>query len=248
MARRIHDRAMLGIVVIVLLIASVTAGALLGLFGHEAQTIASDALAKANAAVHERIASFETLGKAATILITLLSGAYAIYQKYYFAEFNMHKRLQEFQQSVDAQLKESNKHIDRAVLRPSPARKFESPIFTDDTLTPLLKKMKKGSRPKADESLEATLLKLEQQLALWDGQKREYVQSKAQACLLKGAIAAARAAKTDGNEARKANVEALEYFQEAFDLSNKKDPEAIEYVGHQLDRLDDHNAALDSVQ
>jgi tetratricopeptide (TPR) repeat protein len=239
---------MLGIVVIVLLIVVVTAAALMGLLGSDAETTASGAIAKANAATQERLASFETLGKVAGLVITLLSGAYAIYQKYYFAEFNMHLRLREFQQRFDARLKDSNKHIGKAVLRPSPVREFESAIFTDDTLNPVLKRMKWGKRPTADESLEATLKELDEQLSLWEGQKKEYVQRKAQACLLKGAIAAARAAKQEGEEARKANVEALEYFQEALDLSKKKDSEALEYVGHQLVRLGDHNAALECFQ
>jgi tetratricopeptide (TPR) repeat protein len=108
--------------------------------------------------------------------------------------------------------------------------------------------MKWGKRPKADESLEATLEELQKQLNSWDGQKREYELRKAQACLLKGAIAAARAAKKSGGDSRKDNVEALGYFQEAFDLSQKTDVEALEYIGHQQVRLGDHDPALDTFQ
>jgi tetratricopeptide (TPR) repeat protein len=188
------------------------------------------------------------LGKVTTYLITLMSGAYAIYQKFYFAEFNMHTRLDQFQQRFNTRLKDSNKHILKALLRPGPVREFESPIFTDETLDPVLRNMKWGNRPGADTSLADELRNLEKQLRLWDGQKKEYELRKAQVCLLKGAIAAARAAKTSGDDARKANVEALEHFQEAFNLSDKKDPEALEYVGHQLVRLGDYNAALGSFQ
>jgi len=244
MARRIHDRVMLGVVVIVALIVLAATAALIGLFGSDIESMAREALANANTFARERLASFESLGKVAGLAITLLSGAYAIYQKYYFAEFNMHRRLREFQQRFDARLKDSNKHIDRAVLRPSPVREFESAIFTDDTLNPVLKKMKWGKRPAADESLETTLRELDEQLNLWAGQKREYEKRKAQACLLKGAIAAARAAKTDGADAQTANVEALEHFQEAFKLSNDTDTEALEYIGHQQVRLGDYGTAL----
>ena len=108
--------------------------------------------------------------------------------------------------------------------------------------------MKWGRRPRADESLQATLDELQKQLNNWGGQKKEYELRKAQACLLKGAIAAARAATKTGEEARKDNVEALGYFQDAFDLSDKKDAEALEYIGHQQVRLGDHQPAIVSFE
>src|SRR5262249_8915624 len=40
------------------------------------------------------------------------------------------------------------------------------------------------------------------------------------------------------------NVEALQYFQKAFDLSDEKDTEALEYVGHQQVRLGNYGVAL----
>src|SRR5262249_12783320 len=199
-----------------------------------------------NAALDDWLPSFDKLGKVSGVFITLASGAFAIYQKFYFAEFNMHSRLREFLERVDARLKDSNKHIANAVLRPSPDRKFESPIFTDETLNPVLKQMKWGKRPRADQSLEATLKELESQLDLWNERKREYEQRQAQVCLLKGAIAAARAAKEDGPAAQKDNVDAQKYFREAFDLSNQEDLEALEYIGHQQVRLGDHEAALET--
>src|SRR5882672_10379784 len=101
MARRIHDRAMLGIVVFLALIVVVAVAAYSGLFGSWAKNAASQLWDEANAAADKWYASIDKLGKVAGFVITLLSGAYAIYQKYYFAEFNMHKRLREFQERVD---------------------------------------------------------------------------------------------------------------------------------------------------
>jgi tetratricopeptide (TPR) repeat protein len=242
---------MLGIVVFLVLIVIAAVAAYFGLFGRWAETAASQVLDNAIAAADRWYASFDKLGKVAGFVITLLTGAYAIYQKYYFAEFNMHKRLREFQERVNARLKEANAHIAKAAQRPSPRRKFEDPIFEDETLNPVLRQMKWGKRPRADQSLEATLKELEEQLDLWNGQKREYEQRKAQACLLRGAIAAARAAKigrNDGAEARKDNIEALEYFREAFELSGRADAEALEYIGHQQVRLGDYAPALTTFQ
>ena len=251
MARRIHDRVMLGIGVFLVLIVIAAVAAYLGVLGRWAETAASRVWDDAIAAADRWYASFDKLGKVAGFVVTLLSGAYVIYQKYYFAEFNMHKRLREFQERVDARLKEANAQIAKAVQRPSPRRKFEDPIFEDETLNPVLRQMKWGRRPRADQSLEATLRELEDQLDLWNGQKREYERRKAQACLLRGAIAAARAAKigrNDGAEARQDNIEALEYFREAFELSGRTDTEALEYIGHQQVRLGDYAPALATFQ
>src|SRR5262249_16211808 len=107
-------------------------------------------------------------------------------------------------------------------------------------------RMKWGRRPKADESLQATLSELEKQIGLWNTHKKEYELRKQQVCLLKGAIAAARAAKKTGEEARKDNLEALGFFEDAFGLSNKTDFEALEYVGHQQVRLGEYQAALET--
>jgi len=188
--------------------------------------------------------AFETLGKVSGIAITLLTGAYAIYQKYYFAEFNMHNRLDEFQRRVERRLRDSNEHIFTAVQRPSPHREFETAIFEDKTLNRALREMKWGRRRRAYASLQAELKEIEDQLKSWDMQKKTYELRKAQACLVKGAIAAARAAKTDGEEARKANDEARDCFREAFELSNKTDVEALEYLGHQQVRLGEFDQAL----
>jgi tetratricopeptide (TPR) repeat protein len=239
---------MLGVLAIVVLAAVGVAAALTGLFGLSAKEVAWNAWTDANALADRWYTWVEKFGKLAGFFVTIGSGAYAIYQKLYFAEFNMHLRLREFQQRVEERLKDSNQEIDKAAARPGPSRRFESPIFTDETLNPVLRRMRWGKRPRADEALEKTLEELQKQLTSWDGQKREYELRKAQACLLKGAIAAARAAKRIGEDARKDNVEALGYFQEAFALSQNKDAEALEYVGHQQARLGDHDPALETFQ
>jgi hypothetical protein len=218
--------------------------ALAGLLGRSAREIAWNTWADANTIADNWYNSLDKLGKLVGFLITLGSGVYAIRQKLYFAEWNMHIRLREFQERVETRLKDANKEVDMAVLRPGPSRPFEHPIFTDETLNPVLQRMKWGRRSKADESLEMTLAELQKQLGSWDGQRKEYELRKAQALLLKGAIAAARAAKKTGEETRADNVEALSYFQEAFNLSKESDTEALEYIGHQQVRLGDHDPAF----
>jgi len=238
---------MLGTVAIFLLSVVTAICAFMGVLGSSFETWVLEALnhLKEFEKQHE---AFETLGKVSGIAITLLTGAYAIYQKYYFAEFNMHNRLDEFQKRIETRLKDSSAQIATAVQRPSPHRNFKSAIFEDKRLNRVLRRMKWGWRRRADKSLQIELNELDEQLKSWDEQKKIYQVSKAQACLVKGAIAAARAAKRDGEDARKADDEARYCFQQAFELSNNTDEQALEYVGHQQVRLGEFGPALSTFQ
>jgi len=161
----------------------------------------------------------------------------------------MHIRLKEYQEKEESRLNDSNKHVAKFVIRPSPYREFESPIFTDKAVDRALGEMNWVKRRNLDETLESELAQLEQQIDLSVTQKRGYERRKAQVYLLKGAVVAARGARKDGAAARHDdNVHALEYFQKAFRLSNKKDPDALEYIGHQQVRLGNQDAALESFE
>jgi hypothetical protein len=159
---------MLGFAFIVLVVVLAIGVAFTGLLGAWAKESVWHVWRELDAFAERWYAWIDRLGKLAGLLITLGSGAYAIYQKLYFAEFNMHVRLKEFQERVEGRLKDSNKNIDKVAQRPGPSRQFESPIFTDEKLNPVLKRMKWGKRPKADESLQESLDDLEKQLGLWD--------------------------------------------------------------------------------
>ena len=74
---------------------------------------------------------------------------------------------------------------------------------------------------RADDNLEAELKELENQLTVWGSVAKHYNERQAQAHLLRGAIAAARAAqaKTSERDARADMLRALEHFQEAHKLN-----------------------------
>jgi tetratricopeptide (TPR) repeat protein len=161
----------------------------------------------------------------------------------------MHIRLKEYQEKEESRLNDANKHVAKFVAKPSPNREFEAPIFTDKAVDRALGEMNWVKRRNLDETLESELAQLEQQIDLSVTQKRGYEHRKAQVYLLKGAVAAARGAGKDGAAARHDdNVHALEYFQKAFKLSNKKDPDALEYIGHQQVRLSNQDAALETFE
>ena len=245
---RVHDQVILGTALIVVLATIGGAVTVVGFPGTLAETTVTGALTQAHGAVERAFPSLETLAKLAGLAITLLSGAYAIYQKIYFAEFNMKTRLREFLERQELRLNESNKYLAKALLRPNPDRDLESPIFTSKTLKPALKRFNWIKRRSLDGSLEKKLADLSEQLELSNKRQDGYKRHMAQAYLLKGAIAAARApeaAVEGGVEARNDyNVEALQYFQKAFELSDEKDTEALEYVGHQQVRLGNYGVAL----
>lgn len=241
-------RRVLVLIVTFVVLALFVGAMLMGWLGRELETLAWRVWSDANAIADKWYITIDKFGKLTGFFVTIGSGGYAIYQRLHFAQFNMHKRLKEFQDKVEDRLKNSKETIGKAVQRPSPAREFESPIFTDGTLNPVLRKLKWGKRPRADNSLQKTLDELEKQLGLGAGQQKEYELRKQQALLLKGAIAAARAAKSSGEAARKDNVEALGYFQEVFKLSGNKDADALEYIGHQQVRLGDNPLAMETFE
>ena len=151
---RVHDQVILGTALVVVLAAIGGAVTLVGFPGSMVATTVREALTHANGAVQSAFPSLETLAKLAGLAITLLSGTYAIYQKIYFAEFNMKTRLREFLEREESRLNDSNEHLAKALLRPSPDRDLESPIFTSKTLKPALKRFNWIKRRSLDGSLE----------------------------------------------------------------------------------------------
>src|SRR5262249_16946826 len=122
---------------------------------------------------------------------------------------------------------------------------LSSPIFSATELEPIFKRMRWGKLNKADILLTGELSKLNDQIEQWGNLQDRYNRDKAQAHLLKRAIAASRAsgANGDSEERRKNDTEAFEQFKCAYAL-NSSDVEALEYMAHQRVRLGDHASAL----
>ena len=199
---------------------------------------------------------FERVGRILAPFVAVASGAYAIYQKWHFAGRNLHLRLQEFLQREEKRLRSADQELDKSAQRPGPARPFQSPIFPDGRLAPVLREMGWGTLTltklhwsrirRAGDEVERASKELEEQLALWERRKKDYQRRLIQAHLVKGAMAAARAAKmkTRGEDDREANQAALTEFERAMRVEPAEtEPIALEFAAHQRVRLGDFNGA-----
>jgi tetratricopeptide (TPR) repeat protein len=204
-------------------------------------------------------------------IVAFFSGVVAIYLKFHYAEGRLHLRFQEFLEREENRLALANRKLDDVMQRPGPSREVQSPIFTRGDVLPQLRDMKlgtfelrtplQGRMRRAERELQDAIVQLEQQLALWNLQRSCYERKKVQAHLLKGAIAATRAASRKQRQEDDAddNLIALGEFKSAtgvdpqklqafddgaFDAFERADIQALEYVGHMHFRLGNPTLAL----
>lgn len=244
------------LVVLIFLVAAAVFAAALGWAGDGAKALLKDLwfLLAGFVAVYYDL--FERLGRVLAPLVAVASGGYAIYQKWHFAGRNLHLRLQEFLQREEKRLKAADEQLDKSAERPGPARPFQSPIFPDRTVASVLRRMGWGTPTlttlhrsriqRADNEIQRASQELEEQLALWEQRKKDYQRRLIQAHLVKGAIAAARAAKigTQGGDDREHNQAALTEFERAMKVDpTQTEPMALEFAAHQRVRLGDYTGA-----
>jgi tetratricopeptide (TPR) repeat protein len=204
-------------------------------------------------------------------IVAFLSGVIAIYLKFHYAQSRLHLRFQEFLEREENRLALANRRLNEIVKRPGPGRTVQSPIFIALELKPRLRELEWGGLAlrnlfqsrirRAEGELQSAIDELHQELALWSLQKNCYERKKAQAHLLKGAIASTRAARRKERQEsdREDNLLALTEFKaatgvdphklqsfedEVFDAFERADIQAVEYVGHMHFRLGNPTLAL----
>jgi hypothetical protein len=99
---------------------------------------------------------------------------------------------------------------------------------------------------RAEHEVQRASKELEEQLALRESRKKDYQRRLVQAHLVKGAMAAARAAKirARGGNDREHNQAALTEFERAMNVdSTTTEPVALEFAAHQRVRLGDYSGA-----
>jgi hypothetical protein len=201
---------------------------------------------------------FERIGKILAPFVAVASGGYAIYQKWHYAGRNLHLRLQEFLEREEKRLRTADEELDKSAARPGPARPFQAPIFSHGDLRAVLHEMDWGTPTlttlhwsrmrRAEQEVQRASRELEEQLSLWERRKKDYQRRLVQAHLVRGAIAAARAAriKERSGDDREENQSALTEFERAMSVEpNGPDLLALELAAHQRVRLGDYTGAFD---
>ena len=250
-------RRMVWVVVVLLLAIASLAGAL-GWAGDGPKVLLTDIWLLLAGFVAVYYDLFERIGRVLAPLVAVASGGYAIYQKWHYAGRNLHLRLQEFLEREEKRLRAADEELDKSAKRPGPARPFQSPIFPDRTLASVLRKMGWGTPTlttlhwsrmhRAENEVQRASKELEEQLALWESRKKDYQRRLIQAHLVKGAMAASRAAriKTKGGDDREDNQAALTEFERAMKVDpTQTEPTALEFAAHQRVRLGDYTGAFE---
>ena len=159
-------------------------------------------------------------------VVAFLGGLIAIYLKLRYAESQLNTRLMEFLARQDKRLTKENRSLSTTLVRPGPSLEFRSPVFTPRPVSRLARKLGFGrvaSRPiltnkfkgrlwRADDDLQRSLNEIESQLTLLKETQTGYSNRQFSAHLLRGAIAAAKAADGNTEKIRDANTEALSHF------------------------------------
>lgn len=197
----------------------------------------------------------EKLSKLIAPVVTILTGSYAIYQRWYYAENKLRLRLSQYLARENKRLAIAYEALDKRIERPSPAREFKTPIFSRWGIKPAFYASGVGSPSpltyfldrvdRAEVEVEHELKQLQSQLDLWDEVKSDYQARKARAHICRGAISACKAAMARNQERdeRPHNLSALNDFEDALRL-NPDNMLAMELAAHMRVRLGEHQRAI----
>ncbi|MET0407727.1 MAG: hypothetical protein ABW006_05105 [Hyphomicrobium sp.] len=181
--------------------------------------------------------SLEGSAKLIAPLFTILSGVYAIYKSYQYAESRLYFRIQDFLDREEKRLPRARPVLRALVERPGPSRSFESPAFASDELGEAVRELGWGRYflPPQLGLVEFQLSTAIEQLTKQNEAARRNLHSLksqlATAHLLKGAMEASRGSTLFPEP--KINSEAcdraLAHFMEAF-KADRTAFEALEYA------------------
>lgn len=183
-------------------------------------------------------------------LISLLSGAYAIYIAVAYAERRLQKRLQDFLTREEKRLTGAREQLRLILERPGPGRTFESPVFLIEPLDRAVRELGWGSYflpaqlPYVDHQLDRSLERLGKQIGLSKARTSKLEDQLKLAHLLKGARLTATGVqeKRKGGNDRLHNISALKHFEEILRL-DKDDLDGLEYASHMRVRLGQYSEA-----
>lgn len=171
--------------------------------------------------------------------ITILSGSYAIYKAYAYAESRLHYRLGDYIKREERRLADAREKLRLIVERPSVERRFREPIFLEQPLKRVVRELRWGSYLLGPQlgyvrsQLDTSIARLTHQVELAKGNHRHMVHQLATAHMLRGAmdVSDAAKAKARSDDDRLAINSALHHFESALAV-HEQDCEALEYAAH----------------
>lgn len=174
---------------------------------------------------------------------TILSGCWAIYKSWRFAESNMPKRIEEFLLKCDERLNEARPILLALVESPRPNLSFRTPIALVEPLNIALRKIRYGKVDQTKGDLEESIALLTKQKERWEQFDGQINKQLVAALLLRGTALAAQASMLGIDLGRPLDKEAFDLFDRAVGL-NIKDSEALYFRGRQSMRLGQNEVAL----
>lgn len=165
---------------------------------------------------------------------TLISGTWAIYKIWHFAEHRMPQRIEEFLEHNDKRLFEAGPMLLRAIEAPGSQKPWRAPIAFVGPLNDAMRKIGFGNIAAASPDLGESIRLLKAKREKWESYEEQTRVQLANAHLLRGAVLAADAGTTSGETARKLDKDAEHEFAAAIELDSEN---AEAYYYRALQRL-----------
>ena len=189
-------------------------------------------------------AAIDRLWKLLSGIVTILSGCWAIYKSWRYAEINLPQRIEEFLKNIDARLDRIRPMLlDSIESSRWPNRPFRAPVALAGPLNDALRAIGYGKVDKAVPLLRTSAEQLKLKKKESENYTTQIDQQIASTHLLQGAALAAQASMRGQSAGRALDKDAFAEFNEAVRFA-PNDPETFFYRGRQSMRLGNNQLAL----
>ena len=189
-------------------------------------------------------------------LFGLIGTGVGIWRWWESREVRLFRRFERMIEGHEAQLVKARSDLLDIMIRPGPGLLIRPPVFAEKPLRAVLARRKWHSvlsilslAQSVDGRLQAAIRTCDRKVSAHLDRLAFFRQQIASACLIQGALAAARAAQSrEDHERQRLDQEALDHFRAVLAIpGHREDLAALELIAHQLRRLDGQSqAAVDA--
>lgn len=177
-------------------------------------------------------------------LATILSGCWAIYKSWRYAESNLPKRIEEFLQKCDKRLEHVRPILLATIQAPRHNRALRLPVALVGPLNDALRSVRLGKVEGLQSNLAVSIELLTKQKEQWRNFDAQISKQLVAARMMQGTALAAQASMKGASAGRKDDQDSYRHFDEAAKL-DETDPEPVYYRGRQSLRLGQMPLALE---